>query len=289
MWRTISTRALADLFEDVEQPSIDLGCGDGITSFVRAGGDFEPTFDIFFGVAGLEDFFEDEDIYDAAPDEYDPDVAERPDYGFTVGLDHKAALLEKADRLDFYDELVEHDNNDPLPFDDDEFRTVFSNAVYWVENVDLHLREIQRILHPDGVAILVLRTPHVHNFLQYLRSHEDALGTELVDMIDRGRSEHYPSLFEADEWATKLEAAGFTVRERRPLVSTTHAGMWDIGLRPISPLLISMANALSIEQRAQIKAEWIDLWERLLSPLCEPIFELDRDDPPVELAFVLEK
>jgi hypothetical protein len=51
MWRTVSTRALEDVFEDLENPSIDLGYGDRITSFIRAGGNFGPSFHIFFGVA----------------------------------------------------------------------------------------------------------------------------------------------------------------------------------------------------------------------------------------------
>ncbi|MDR9382127.1 MAG: methyltransferase domain-containing protein [Natronomonas sp.] len=289
MWRTVSTRAMEDLFEELEQPSLDLGCGDGITSFIRAGGDFDVSFDMFYGVAGLDEFFENKDIYNAAPEEYTPEISERPDYPITVGLDHKPALLEKSRRLDFYEELIEHDNNTPLPFDDGEFRTIFSNTVHWVENVDLHLREIHRVLDSDGVGILVLKTPHVHNFIHYLRGHEDVLGTELVDALDRGRSEHYPNLFDDDGWASKLEEAGFTIRERRPLISTTHAGMWDIGMRPISPLMISMANALTVEQRQRIKEEWIDSWELLLSPVCEPMFELNRSDPPAETAFIVEK
>lgn len=288
LWRTISTRSLADEFEDLERPSIDLGCGDGITAFIRAGGDFQRSFDMFYGVDNLEKFFEDEDIYNAAPEEYDPDIRRRPDYRMSVGLDHKPALLEKSRRLDFYDELVEHDNNEPLPFDDDHFKTIFSNTVYWVENVDQHLREINRVLHPDGKGILVLRSPYVHNFLRYLRGHEDALGTQLVDIIDRGRSEHYPSLATQEEWREKLQNAGFTVEDVRPMISTTHAAIWDIGLRPLSPLLIGMANSLSESQRETIKSQWINTWEDLISPLCDPMFELDRSDPPVESAFIVQ-
>ncbi|WP_336001797.1 class I SAM-dependent methyltransferase [Halorientalis halophila] len=283
MWRTVSSRAMSDF--EYEEPSLDLGCGDGITSFIRAGGDFETSFDIFTGVGNLDEFFEDEDIYDAAPDTYDPDISQRPNYSISVGLDHKQALLDKAAKLDFYDELLQHDNNEPLPFDDGEFRTIFSNAVYWVENVDLHLEEISRVLDDSGEALLVLRTPHVHQFLDYLHAREDVLGEEFVDMIDRGRSEHYPSLHTEEGWDRKLEAAGLEISEKRSVISTTHAGIWDVGLRPISPLTIKMANALGNSQRRKIKSEWIDLWEELLEPLCEPMFELERDDPAAEILY----
>jgi SAM-dependent methyltransferase len=288
MWRTVNTRALEDRLRNFEHPSIDLGCGDGTTAFLRAGGSFKLTFDRYFGVGNIEEFFEDEDIYDAAPDEYEPDIERRPDYTISVGLDHKPALLEKSRRLDLYEELVEHDNNDPLPFEDDEFRTIFSNTVYWVENVGLHLEEIRRVLHPEGLAILVLRTPHVHTFLDFLQDHSDEIGGETVHMIDRGRSEHYPSLYDMEGWTRKLEGAGLSVVERLPMISVTHAGMWDIGLRPISPLLIPMANSLPIEQRTRIKKEWINLWMQLLSQVCEPMFEMGASRPPAEIAFVVE-
>jgi SAM-dependent methyltransferase len=138
----------------------------------------------------VEGFFEDEDIYDSSPNKYDPTITARPEQNYTVGLDHKEALLDKADKLNFYQDLIQHDNNKPLPFDDGEFQTIFSNAVYWVEEVDLHLSEIVRVLDSDGEGVLVLRTPHVHNFLDYLYSKTDRLGNELVEMLDRGRSEH---------------------------------------------------------------------------------------------------
>jgi SAM-dependent methyltransferase len=272
----------------VEEPSLDLGCGDGITSFVREGGNFGLGFDIFQGVADLEGFFEDEDIYDSAPDRYDPTIESRPDRMYTVGLDHKEALLKKAETLDFYRELVQHDNNEPLPFDDDRFQTIFSNAVYWVEEVDVHLSEIARVLKKGGKAILVLRTPHVHMFLNYLYSRTDELGQQCVEMLDRGRSEHYPSLYTESEWEEKLSDAGLRVKEARPAISTLHAGMWDIGLRPVSPVTIKMANLLTAEQRKKVKEEWIDILEPLLDPVCEPMFQLEQNNPPAEVIFVVE-
>lgn len=286
MWRTVSSRSIDDI--TIQEPSLDLGCGDGITSFIRAGGDFGFDFDIFLGVGNLEDFFNDKDIYNSAPSTYDPNITERPNRKYTVGLDHKESLLKKADELGFYRELVQHNNNEPLPFDDDEFRNIFSNTVYWVEEVDLHLSEIARVLKPGGKGVLVLRTPHVHMFLDYLYSMENELGTELVEMLDRGRSEHYPSLYTESEWIDKLNTAGLKITETRPVISTLHAGMWDIGMRPISPVMIQMANLLTTEQRIKIKQEWIDIWERLLNPVCDPMFQLEHQNQPAEIVFIVE-
>jgi hypothetical protein len=64
--------------------------------------------------------------------------------------------------------------------------------------------------------------------------------------------------------------------------------MWDIGLRPISPVTIKMANILEPKQRKKIKEEWIDIWEDLLDPVCEPMFQLENQNPPAEIIFIVE-
>jgi hypothetical protein len=78
---------------------VDLSCGDGLFSFLLAGGDFDITFDKFQGTAELNKYYENEDIYDAAPDRYDPDISQRPDYTVTVGTDWKPLQLGKSKRI----------------------------------------------------------------------------------------------------------------------------------------------------------------------------------------------
>lgn len=107
-------------------------------------------------------------------------------------------------------------------------------------------------------------------------------------MLDRGRSEHYPSLYTESEWIDKLNTAGLKITETRPVISTLHTGMWDIGMRPISPVMIQMAKLLTTEQRIKIKQEWIDIWERLLNPVCDPMFQLEHQNQPAEIVFIIE-
>ena len=42
---------------------------------------------------------------------------------------------------------------------------------------------------------------------------------------------------------------------------------WNIGLRPISHLLIQMADSLSVKERKKIKEEWVDIFFELFKPL----------------------
>lgn len=287
VWRANNCSALENI--DFIEPSLDLSCGDGVFSFLLAGGDFHTEFDIFGATDNLDQFFENEDIYNATHEDYNPDIKSRPDYKITVGTDWKSSLLEKADTLDFYRKLVEHDNNEPLPFEDDQFKTVFSNSVYWVDNLDTHLSEIARVTDNDkGKAVLILKTENIRNHLQDLWSNwEDKLGNELIEMIDRGRSEHYSHVFDDEGWTQKLEEAGFRVVERRATATQFHGRMWDIGLRPISPHLIKMAYSLPKAERKQIKEEWMETWHRLLQPFNSPTFDV-KNRPPVEIAYIVE-
>jgi SAM-dependent methyltransferase len=287
LWRALNCKSLEGL--EVKSPSLDLSCGDGIFSFMLNGGNFETTFDIFEGTGELDEFYEHTDIYDAAPIEYNPAIEVRPNASVTVGTDWKPNLLNKAEKLDFYQDLVHHDNNDPLPFEDDRFQTVYSNSVYWVENIDMHLSEIRRVLATDGKAILQLKTTASKEFLEMLHvGHGDQIGTDLIDIIDRGRSSHYAHLYDDAGWTNRLVEAGLNIVERRLSVTWVHLRMWDIGLRPISPHLIRMANSLHDEQRRVIKEDWIETWEKLLLPFYHVDFNLGRQKLPPEICYIVE-
>ena len=128
LWRSVNCMAMEDL--EFPEPSLDLSCGDGMFSFLRAGGDFDRSFDIFRAVSNLDSFFQNVDIYDATSADYSPPVTVSPAYRMTVGTDWKQNLLDKAAPLGFYRELKLHDNNEPLPFEDGAFRSIFSNSAY---------------------------------------------------------------------------------------------------------------------------------------------------------------
>jgi hypothetical protein len=64
--------------------------------------------------------------------------------------------------------------------------------------------------------------------------------------------------------------------------------VWDIGLRPIAPLLVRMANELTPQTRLEVKRDWIALFCDLLEPLCRPEFDLFASaSEPAELQYLL--
>jgi SAM-dependent methyltransferase len=272
---------------EFREPSMDLSCGDGLFSFLMAGGKLDPKFDIFHATDNLKSFFDNADIYNSTTETYSPPIKKQPERSITVGTDWKQDLLDKAAELDFYDELVEHDNNDPLPFDDDRFMTVFSNSAYWVENIDLHLSEIARVTAPDGRVYLQLKLSHITDWLETLwEEYEEFIGSEVLKMIDRGRSSHYAHLYTDQGWRELFERCGLDVVDAKTTATQLHSRMWDIGLRPLSPYLIRMANGLPPEERNSVKADWVETFEKMLSPFTSPTVDY-RERPPAEKVYVL--
>ncbi len=285
LWMTLRSEVLSCC--ELERPSLDLACGDGLFSFLHYGGTFDPAFDVFTCVAGLDRVGDEHvDMFDCNGDNYRPAIQFRPAQTIDVGTDLKPNLLEKAGRLDFYGRLVRHDSNNALPFDCGSFQTVYCNAAYWVENIDRFLAQMRRITRPGGRVILQVKLDSMARYT--LASYRPVLGDRFLDLIGRGRLGSWPTLASRTEWERRFAAAGLDVQLATPFVTRTHAHLWDIGLRPIAPLLVKMANALTPSTRAAIKRDWVDLLTTLLEPLCDPTIDLsDRPNEPAELQYVL--
>src|SRR5689334_22424650 len=103
------------------QPMVDIGCGDGTFSFVTAGGQFDPAFDLFTDVALSK-----RDIY-SAQRLRPPKIKRHPDYIFEYGLDHQGVSLRKASQLAFYNILKNCNATKRLSIASESMNTVFSN------------------------------------------------------------------------------------------------------------------------------------------------------------------
>ena len=268
------------------EPCVDLSCGDGIFSFLHAGGEFAPEFDVFCSVGHLGKVKnEHADMFDHVDENYRPPIVRRPEC-MSVGTDWKQALLDKAAVLGFFEKLVLHDNNTPLPFEDDSFASIHCNSAYWISAIDLFLREMCRITKPGGKVVLSVKLDAVKSYT--LEKHREQLGDNWLKIIGRGRFESWPSVGDADTWSRRFEAAGLRIDKAIPFITRTHAHIWDIGLRPIAPMLVKMANSLTPETRSEIKAEWVDLFCELLEPVCREDFDLFAESSePAEILYVL--
>lgn len=163
MWREIDICAMRSF--EFSSPSLDLGCGDGLFSFIRAGGCFDLSFDAFSAIGSLDKFFDNFDVFDKPPVDKSCESASinMPLYQIDDGFDHRKNLLKKAFLLSLYRELVSGDANHLLPFQGDSFNSLFSNIVYWLNDPTFVLSEIARVLRPGGRSCLMLPND---NFLE---------------------------------------------------------------------------------------------------------------------------
>ncbi|NOX57430.1 MAG: class I SAM-dependent methyltransferase [Planctomycetes bacterium] len=284
-WMALRSRALEP--HVFRSPCVDLSCGDGVFSFLHAGGDFALDFDVFQNVGGLDKVRDEHaDMFDHADSTRTPEILSPAKWRIDVGTDLKSNLLIKACGLGFYDALVQHDHNESMPFGEDAFETVHCNSAYWVLRIDGFLRELQRITRSGGRILLSVKLDAMRQYT--LEGHRDRLGPAWLNLIGRGRIDSWPSLCDDPTWQRRFKDAGLEIVSRTPFVTRTHAHIWDIGLRPIAPLLVRMANALNESTRQEIKSDWIDLMDELLAPLNNPAFDLSsRKDEPAEVLYEL--
>ncbi|MCP4251576.1 MAG: methyltransferase domain-containing protein [bacterium] len=285
LWMALRSEVLAGL--PWQGPSVDLSCGDGVFSFLHFGGRFDDDFDVFVGSAPLGPGGDEPvDAFDYVDGRYQPMIVRPAAVAVDVGTDWKPNLLTKAGCLGLYEELVVHDNNLPLPFGDAAFQTVYCNAIYWIENIDSFLAEMGRITAPGGRVLLEVKLDSVLRYT--LERHRPILGGRFLDLIDRGRAATWPSMADRGTWEARFARAGLTVARALPFVTRTHAHLWDVGLRPIAPLLIELANGVNPDTRRDVKRRWVELFTELCTPLCDPQIDLlPGQNEPAEILYEL--
>lgn len=290
MWREIDIKAMQS-FEFLS-PSLDFGCGDGIFSFIRAGGEFDERFDAFRTIVGLDKYFNNVDVFDAYDESSSALVTKPPEYHIDCGFDHKENLLKKAGKLGFYRDLQKGDANQRLPFADKSFRSVFSNIVYWLDDPQAVLTEIARILKPGGRACFMLPNESLPTFSFYKALFLDTKDPKwsFLEKLDRGRfSDNIRQSRSASQWEAVFDLAKLSVVEHKTHLSKSSIQIWDIGLRPLFPVLLKMTEAMDTEKSAEIKKEWVETIRQFLQPIILMDGQLNKNIEPAFHCYIVEK
>jgi SAM-dependent methyltransferase len=290
LWRVFDCLLTAEV--PFTGKSVDLGCGDGTLSYIMAGGKIR-NHDAYNQIAPLDSFNNGSDIYNKVVDgdaalDIDNDSL-RHKYNF--GIDHKAGLISKANMLGgFYENTLVRDLNQPLPFSDACFDTAFSNILYWLDDMDCVLTEWRRILAPSGKLHLFVpnHTFKEKAWLYYMAPH--AGHKEYYNFFDRGYNGLIRHAYCSREWETLFEKNGYKVTRHVKYLTDPVMEIWNIGTRPISPLLIEMAAYLPPEKRDQIKEEWVRYFSGFFSPIVTGEFgKTPREGEYAFHFYVLEK
>jgi SAM-dependent methyltransferase len=290
LWREIDIRTM-QAFE-IRSPSLDLGCGDGTFSFIRAGGEFDISFDAFRSVSQLDQFFQNVDVFDSYDEKLSSAVSKHPKYQIDVGFDHKINLLKKAGQLGLYRSLKQGDANQSLPFPDASFNSIFSNIVYWLDSPKFVISEISRILKPGGIACLMLPNITFPQFSFYNQLYKEGGDTrwKFLEMLDRGRfADNIRQAKSLAEWQAIFEQSGLKIERYHSHLSKLTIRVWDIGLRPLFPVLLEMTNELSSEKLITLKTKWMQTMMAFIEPLIEIDKAIPGNEQPAFHCFELRK
>ncbi len=276
LWRAVDIEVMKGF--NIKGNSLDFGCGDGVLSFIRAGGQFDNSFDNYQSIGNLDKFFDNHDVHDTFVEDYSPHITKQADYKFSMALDHKKNLLKKANRLDFYKDYIVHDANQTLPFEANTFDSIFSNIVYWLDNPQKSFNEISRVLKVGGEVALMLpnSTMPAFSFYNQLYVKSNNQDFEFLKYLDRGRNSSNIKVAKSyEEWATIIKNSGLTIIHHKAHLSKSLMQIWDIGLRPLFPVLLKLVNSVEHNEKLlEIKKEWIEIFMKFL----EPLFELEMQN-----------
>lgn len=261
--------------------------------FCGQGGVFEDSYDVFMDVDNLKNFYANRDVYDSFHSIEKVGIKKWTDYKIDIGLDHKSNLLEKARKKELYHELIVADANMGLPFEDECFESIFSNIIYWLNDPSKIFKEIHRVLRRGGACCVMLPNSTFLNasfYYTYYIKNGQPEKYNFLKLIDRGRtSDNIKHVKTYDEWKYMIEKANLEIIECVPHLSKSLIQIWDIGLRPIFPMLKKMTMHLDEKICMEIKKEWVDFFQKIGEPIVENERELMQDDTFCFYSFILRK
>jgi len=289
LWRTFDC-LLMEKYASICGEAIDLGCGDGILSFVMAGGRIR-NYDVFMDVGELAGYNGGSDIHNHCTGigiDADPSGVR---YSYEWGVDAKAGLIRKAAKLAaFYRRNAVLDLNEALPCGDARFDCAFSNVLYWLDDPHRTLSCWHRGLKAGGKLFLfVPNSTFKDKAPLYFRAPHTGKGA-YFNYFDRGYGALIHHCYDNATWSDLFEKNGFETVGHHLYLTDPVISVWNVGTRPIAPPLIGMARMLGPRQREEAKAEWVRYFSGFFRPMIEGEFERRVDEKDAAFHFfVLEK
>jgi SAM-dependent methyltransferase len=258
-----------------------------VFSFIAGGGQLTSDVDMFQALDLSQARENDFDTFDHFDASYKATVQKSPSFIYEYGSDWKPNLIEKSRALNFYKNLIVHDNNQALPFDDNRFDYVYSNSSYWVKNFREHINDLVRITKPGGHIVLEIKTKEIEQFSSFNYA-KSLMGNTFCKIIDAGRLQSWhglQTLAEFDKLVGDIKVVDIVSRE--PLYGDIMAYIWDIGLRPIFNPIMKLVGNVDPKIRQEVKVEWCETIYNLMSDFVEN-YE-PTEESAIEWIYVLQK
>jgi ubiquinone/menaquinone biosynthesis C-methylase UbiE len=188
------------------------------------GGKFDESYDIFRNIKNTNSFDKGVDIYDQNVF-VNPKISKKPKISIDVGMDHKENLLERASSLKFYNKLIKADASKKTPFKDNEFDTVFSNIIYWLNgDIEKIINELVRISNDKiiiGVPNLNFKKSLIYN--NYLKNKNNVW----AKFLDRGiYSNVTKHCYSNSKWEKIFEKSNLKIENHFEYISENLVKTW---------------------------------------------------------------
>ncbi len=274
--------------------SLDMACGDGTSTFFRAGGRFDFGFDVYQmgtldNVTYKEVTRENVDVFDHFDGSCEaPSIKALPRYTISYGMDHKESLLKKAACLGLYDTVKVADLNVPIPLKEESVDLCYCNSVYWGRDPEASIRDMWRLTKPRGYVVLEVVTDEKpkQSFLKRFPQ----FGPEWARILDRGRVDNNPGLKSRHGWEAIFKKIGATLVEVNNIFPNMLYQVYNVGLRPMFPVLRKMAGSMTEHKVMEVKHEMVELFTDLFLPLLgEALERPDEKGPQIRLQYILKK
>ncbi len=221
-------------------PSVDISCGDGTFTFICQGGRF---------------------------DLHGETVIEKPQGTVSVGTEFRQHRLDLAQKLDFYDTLTLHNNNDvPFPFEDEYFQTVYHNALYFAADPLTFLKEIRRAMVPGAKGLFQVWTNHFPAQYSHLKQ---VLDPNMMDSIDIFKNCGFPYVaHDLATWRDIFHQAGFIEDEVRSCHVNTEVTMaCCLDFKIVFEEMYQIINSLDPKVVEEVKPSWVKKLGQALYPM----------------------
>jgi hypothetical protein len=263
--------------ENLDADWVDLGVGDAIFSTVATGLPIPRNFDAYKWLKESQDTKLDLDgrldNFDTPPkvNVFDlnkfPSLISRrntPKSPWALGIDHKANLLLKAEKLSSFRNLRLATLNKPEKLFEkkESFDLCFSNSLYWSDSPSLVLKNIRKHVNASKGTNLVLSL-QLPNFIKYREENFDNFGS-LVHFFDKDRKEHYKSVYGVEEWSEIIESYNFKITDwlffaNKHLVNSIE---W-LDNRELYPYFASLREKVKVRDQVKVKLEVSDYIQKL--------------------------
>jgi SAM-dependent methyltransferase len=282
LWDAIASYEINHL--NIQGIDVDLGSGNGIFSFITAGGQFSELFDWFVQSNITE---KDKNVFEYCdPKRFRKEfVTKKPDIPYRVAFDRSPAMLEQAKTLNWYEEYVQGDIAEKYPFEGDSLTMVFSNIIYWTPDPVPAMKELRRVLKRGGQIIICLPDPRFVDFCPSYKSHLEPF--RWLKKLNRDRASCIARYYGIDDILLLAKKHDFDVVYHKEYLSKELLLFWDIGFRPLIRPLLKTVSYLNEAERREVKMDWVEQLLDDLAPIVER--EIALDAPKGFHLCVLEK